>query len=381
MINDYSITLLWALGTIVFIVVSSLLVGFGAKRIAKTAKASIRKQNDIAAGYAFVSPWLIGFIIFVMIPMLTSLYWSFTRYRLPDPPQWVGLQNYIRLLTNDKDFTASLFNTLFLTLFGLPLQLIAALGLAQLLNRQAKGERIFRAAFYMPVILGLNSAVLLCWRLMLNANNGLVNTFLRWASELFPPFNWLMRIGIYVVEFVNAFFFGLQNKNFIMLEKIMAAGMPSPDRIPLWLQSPLWTKTSIVLLLVWSCGAMMLIYLAALYNVPKEFYEAAEVDGASPWQKFRYITLPIISPYTFYNLIVGTIASIQIFEQVYVLFRDTPTVAQSAYSVVYYLWRATFRFNEMGYGSAISWLLLLIIFVITLIQFKAQSKWVTYDLK
>ena len=126
---------------------------------------------------------------------------------------------------------------------------------------------------------------------------------------------------------------------------------------------------------------MMLIYLAALHNVPKDFYEAAEVDGANPWQKFRFITIPIISPYTFYNLIVGTIASIQIFEQVYVLFRDTPTVAQSAYSVVYYLWRATFRFNEMGYGSAISWLLLMIIFVITLIQFRAQSKWVTYDLK
>jgi multiple sugar transport system permease protein len=379
--NDYSITLLWALGTVVFIVVSSILVGQLAKFIAKATKASVRKQTEIAAGYTFVSPWLVGFVIFVMIPMLTSLYWSFTRYRLPDPPQWVGLQNYVRLLTNDKDFTSSLFNTLFLTLFGLPLQLVTALGLAQLLNRKVRGERIFRASFYMPVILGLNSAVLLCWRLMLNANNGLVNTFLRWFSEIFPPFSYVMRAGIYVVEVVNAVFFGLQNKSFIMLDKMLAAGFPGPERIPLWLQSPLWTKTSIVLLLIWSCGSMMLIYLAALHNVPKDFYEAAEVDGANAWQKFRFITIPIISPYTFYNLIVGTIASVQIFEQVYVLFRDTPTVAQSAYSVVYYLWRATFRFNEMGYGSAISWLLLLIIFVITLIQFRAQSKWVTYDLK
>lgn len=126
---------------------------------------------------------------------------------------------------------------------------------------------------------------------------------------------------------------------------------------------------------------MMLIYLAALTAVPREIYEAADVDGVTGWQKFRFITLPLISPATFYNLVVGTIATIQIFEQPYVLYRDTPTVAQSAYSVVYTLWRSTFRFNEMGYGAAISWLLLLLLFLITVIQFRLQGRWVQYDVR
>jgi multiple sugar transport system permease protein len=133
--------------------------------------------------------------------------------------------------------------------------------------------------------------------------------------------------------------------------------------------------------MVWTCGAMMLIYLAALTNVPRDINEAAEVDGANGWQKFRRITLPLISPATFYNLTVGIIAAIQIFEQPYVLFRDTPVVGQSAYTLVYNLWRSTFRFNEMGYGSAISWVLLVIILVITLVQLKLQDRWVQYDLR
>lgn len=165
------------------------------------------------------------------------------------------------------------------------------------------------------------------------------------------------------------------------MNKIVVAGMPAAERVPLWLQSPLWTKTSIVLLMMWSCGTMMLIFLAALNNVPREIYEAADVDGANSWQRFRNVTLPLISPAMFYNLVVGTIATIQIFEQTYVLFRDTPTVGQSAYSVVYYLWRATFRFNQMGYGSAISWILLLLLVFVTVIQFRLQGRWVQYDLK
>ena len=204
---------------------------------------------------------------------------------------------------------------------------------------------------------------------------------LRRASEVFPPFGWGMRGFIYVMEMANAFFLSLQNGNFTRFNQVTQAGFPAIDRVPLWLQSPLWTKTTIVLIMVWSCGAMMLIFLAALYNVPKEIHEAATVDGASPWQRFRHVTLPLITPALFYNLVVGTIATIQIFEQTYVLYRDTPTVAQSAYSVVYQLWRSTFRFNEMGYGSAISWVLLVMILLITVAQFKLQDRWVQYDLR
>ena len=294
---------------------------------------------------------------------------------------FVGLQNYIRLFTTDKDFRASLVNSLYFTLFGLPIQVLAALALAMLLNQRVRGEKIYRVAYYMPVILGLNSAVLLCWVLMFNANSGLLNTVLRDAGGVFAPINWITRAVIYVVEVLNSAVLGLQNGNFTLLTKTLAAGFPAVNRVPLWLQSPLWTKTSIVLLMVWSCGQMMMIYLASLYNVPKEFYEAAEVDGANAWQKFRYVTWPMITPATFYNLVVGTIATIQIFNEVYILLGNSPTVAQSSYTVVYYLWRYTFRFNQIGYGSAISWVLLLLIMIITLIQFRMQNRWVQYDLR
>src|SRR5690349_2209251 len=379
--NPYLNTIVWVLGTVIFIIASSIGLGAAARSIARRRGATPIVQNRTFAGYAFAAPWIVGFFIFVAAPMLASFYWSFTAYHPPSAPEFTGLENYIRLITQDKDFRAALVNTLFLTVVGLPLQLIVALGLAVLLTQKLRGEKIYRAAFYLPVVLGLNAAALLCWRLMLNANTGIVNSVLRKGSELFPPIGWASRTFIYVMETVNAFFLGVQNGNFNQLNQVLNAGFPAADRVPLWLQSPLWTKTSIVMIMVWSCGTMMLIFLAALYNVPKEITEASIVDGATPWQRFRTVTLPLITPATFYNLVVGTIAALQIFEYTYVLYRDTPTVAQSAYSVVYDLWRATFRFNDMGYGSAISWLLLLLILVITVFQFRLQDRWVQYDLR
>jgi multiple sugar transport system permease protein len=379
--DSYLTTLLWAAGTVIFIIAASLALGSLARWIVRRRGASQGLQDRTFAGYLFAGPWIIGFVIFVVAPMLASLYWSFTTFTPPAQAEWVGAQNYLRVLTEDKDFRSALFNSLFLTVVGLPLQLGVALALAVLLNQRLRGERVFRMAFYLPVVLGLNAAALLCWRLMLNANNGIVNSALRGLGTIFEPFNWLTRTFIYVMEVANAFFLGLQNGNMGPLNGVLKAGFPAPERVPLWLQNPLWTKTSIILIMIWSCGTMMLIYLAALYNIPREMQEAAEVDGASTWQRFRHVTLPLITPATFYNLVVGTIATIQIFEQTYVLFRDTPTVAQSAYSVVYYLWRATFRFNEIGYGSAISWLLLVLILVITLVQFRLQDRWVQYDLR
>jgi multiple sugar transport system permease protein len=379
--NPYLETLAWVAGTVVFIIASSYGLGRAARAVARARGASQVQQQRTFAGYAFAAPWIVGFFIFVAAPILASLYWSFTKYSPPASPEWVGLGNYIRLLTEDKDFRAALVNTLFLTVVGLPLQIVVALALAVLLSQKLRGERIFRAAFYLPVVLGLNAAALLCWRLMLNANTGVINSVLRAGSEAFPPFGWLVRGFVYVNELVNAFFLGLQNGNFTPLSQVADAGFPSIDRVPLWLQSPLWTKTSIILILVWACGAMMLIFLAALYNVPKEINEAAIVDGATPWQRFRKVTLPLITPAMFYNIVVGTIATLQIFEQTYVLYRDSPTVAQSAYSVVYDLWRSTFRFNEMGYGSAISWILLVLIMAVTLVQLRLQDRWVQYDLR
>jgi multiple sugar transport system permease protein len=378
--NPYIKVLFTAIGTIIFILIGSYLIAQLASFIAKLFGVKARKRENIFAGYFFASPWIIGFLIFVVVPLGFSLYWSFTDYRVTSgqPAQWVGFQNYTTLLTNDDNFKASLYNTLYLTVFGLPLEIAFALFLAVLLNQKLKGEKIFRMAFYLPVVLGFNTAVLLCWRLMLNTGTGIINQILR-ALSSFGPFNYLMRACIYIKEIVSGFFLGLNNGNFNLLDKILAAGFPAPNRVPLWVQSPLWSKMSVVMLIIWGCGTMMLIFLAGLNNIPKELHEAAEVDGATSWQRFWKISFPLISPYIFYNLVVGMIASLQIFEPIYVLYRDNQPLVSSAISMVYYLWQKSFSHFEIGYGSAISWLVLIIILVVTLIQFWLQNKWVNYD--
>lgn len=378
--NPYLYTILWTGGTVLFIILSSYGLGSLARFIAKLAGRSQRQQENTFAGYLFAAPWIVGFLIFVVFPMLASLYWSFTDYRIGTPPGWVGIENYARLLTEDREFRGSLVNTLFLTLFGLPLQIAFALFLAVMLNQRTRGERVFRMTFYLPVILGFNAAVLLCWRLMLNASNGIIDQMIRAASQAFPPFSYLNRAFIYVVEVVNGFFLGITNGNFTLLNKVLADGFPAANRVPMWIQTPLWSKMSVILLMVWGCGSMMLIFLAGLNAIPEELLDAAEVDGANGWQRFWKVRFPLITPYIFYNLVVGLIAALQIFEPVYVLYRDNQPLAPSAYSMVYYLYQATFRFNTMGYGSAISWLILVIISIITFFQFRLQNKWVQYDL-
>jgi multiple sugar transport system permease protein len=377
--SPYLYTLLTAAGTVLFIVLASLLLGWLARAIVRALGKSRVQQENTFAGYLFAAPWIVGFLIFVLFPMLASLYWSFTDYRIGDPAGWVGLKNFVELLSEDREFRGSLVNTLFLTVVGLPLQIGFALLLAVLLNQRLRGERGFRLAFYLPVILGFNAAVLLCWRLMLNASNGIIDQSIRALSGASPAFSVLNRGAIYVVEVVNGFFLGLTNGNYTLLEKVIADGLPAANRVPMWIQTPLWTKMSVVLLMIWGCGTMMLIFLAGLNSIPRELHEAAEVDGASSWKRFWKITLPLLTPYLFYNLVVGMIAALQIFEPVYVLYRDNQPLAPSAYSMVYYLYNATFRFNEIGYGSAISWLVLVIIAVVTFLQFRIQNRWVQYD--
>ena len=255
-----------------------------------------------------------------------------------------------------------------------------ALLLAVLLNQKMKGERVFRMAFYLPVVLGFNAAVLLVWRLMLNTGTGIINQIIRSITTSVPAIGYVVRAGIYVHEVINAFFLGITNGNFNLLNKVIETGFPAANRVPLWVQSPLWSKMPIVLLMIWGCGTMMLIFLAGLNNIPRELQEAAEVDGASGWQRFWKISFPLLSPYIFYNLIVGLISTLQIFEPIYVLYRDNQPLVPSAISMVYYLWQKTFSHFEIGYGSAISWVIMIIILIITLIQFRLQNRWVTYDI-
>ena len=380
--NPYLNVLVTVALTVLFIIVSSYGLGYLARYIARLFGSSPKKQENTFAGYFFAAPWIVGFLIFVVIPLGFSLYWSFTNYRIAsgEPTVWVGAQNYQTILFEDDSFRASLINTLYLTVIGLPLQIGVALFLAVLLNQQLRGERIFRMSFYLPVILGFNTAVLLCWRLMLNTGTGIINQIIRSISTAFPPFNWLNRAVIYIQEVSAAFFLGLNTGKYNLLLKVIEAGFPAENRVPLWVQSPLWTKMSVVLLMVWGCGAMMLIFLAGLNNIPKELHEAAEVDGANPWQRFWKISFPLLTPYIFYNLVVGMISALQIFEPIFVLYRDNQPIVSSTISMVYYLWQKSFSHFEIGYGSAISWIVLVIILIITVIQFRLQDRWVTYDI-
>jgi multiple sugar transport system permease protein len=379
--SPYLFTLLSALVTVFFIVASCAAMGGLARLFVRLAGGTRRRQEEAYAGYFFAAPWIVGFLIFVVVPMAASLYWSFTDYRLGHALKPVGLENYARLLFEDREFRGSLVNTLFLTVIGLPLQIGVALFLAVLLNQKLKGERAFRATFYLPVILGFNAAVLLCWRLMLNASNGIIDQVIRSLSRASPAVSYINRGAIYLVEVVNGFFLGLTNGNFTLLEKVLATGFPPENRVPMWIQNPLWSKMAVILLMVWICGSMMLIFLAGLQSTPRELLEAAEVDGAGSWKRFWGITFPLLTPYIFYNLVIGMIAALQIFEPVYVLYRDNQPLAPSAYSMVYYLYQATFRFNEIGYGSAISWLVLVIIAIASVIQFRLQNRWVEYDIR
>ncbi|MCX6033738.1 MAG: sugar ABC transporter permease [Chloroflexi bacterium] len=380
--NPYISVLLNAAGAILFIVLSSFAVASLARFIAKLSGARRRKQENTFSGYLFASPWIVGFLIFVVVPMFFSLYWSFTDFRIASniPAKWVGLENYVKLITQDSSFRASIVNTLYLTVLGLPLQMGVALFLAVLLNQKTRGERVFRMAFYLPVILGFNTAVLLCWRLMLNGGTGIINQLIRAVIKALPPVGYLERAIIFIQELFSAFFLGISNKSFTLFHRVWETGFPAANRAPLWVESPLWSKMSVVMLIIWGCGTMMLIFLAGLNNIPKELHEAAEVDGASGWKRFWKISFPLLTPYIFYNLVVGLIAMLQIFEPIYVLYRDNQPLISSAISMVYYLWQSTFRQFEIGYGSAISWLILIFILVVTLIQFWMQKRWVHYDL-
>lgn len=380
--NPYISALLYALMAVVFIIVSSLAVASLARLIHRWFGATRRKQEDTFAGYLFASPWIVGFLIFVMVPLSFSLYWSFTDYRIAsnEPIHIINFANYIKLLTSDANFRASLINTLYLTLLGLPLQIGVALFLAVLLNQKTRGEKVFRMSFYLPVILGFNTAVLLSWRLMLNGGTGIINQMIRASIKLIPPLGYVVRALIFVQELISAFFLGISNQSFNLLNRVWAAGFPAANRVPLWVESPLWSKLSVVMLIIWVCGTMMLIFLAGLNNIPKDYHEAAEVDGASGWRRFWKISFPLLTPYIFYNLVVGMIAMLQIFEPIYVLYRDNQPLVSSAISMVYYLWQSSFRQFEIGYGSAISWLILIIILVVTLVQFWMQKRWVNYDL-
>ncbi len=301
-------------------------------------KRKRRQQwRDDLQGYLFISPWLIGFILLAAGPIILSIFMSFTRWSLLSPPQWIGLENYSRLFTEDPLVYKSLWNTAYYVFFSVPLGVILSLALALLLNQNVRGQSLFRTLFFLPSVTNL-VAVSILWMWIFNPEFGLLNRGLEWI--------------------------GIQG--------------------PLWLQSETWSKPALILMSLWGIGGGMIINLAALQNIPGELYEAADLDGARPVRKFWHITLPMISPALFFNLIMNIIGSFQVFTQAFVMTASSGQGQEggpnnSTLFFVLYLYKKAFQQFKMGYASALAWVLFVIILVFTLIQFYLSKRWVYYE--
>ncbi|MFE5409060.1 carbohydrate ABC transporter permease [Microbacterium sp. NPDC056569] len=290
-----------------------------------------RAVRETLAGYGFLIPWLLGFFGLTLIPMAYSLYLSFTSYNIFSPPKWIGLDNYIRMFTTDPAFIQSAQITLVYVLVGTPIMLAAALGVAMLLNYRDKGAGFFRSAFYAPSLIGGSVSVAIVWRAMFAADG--------------PVDNGLSAIGIDLGG---------------------------------WVGNPALVGPMMILLAVWMFGATMVIFLAGLKQIPKELYEAAEMDGAGPWHRFRAVTLPMLSPVIFFNLLLGLIGAFQVFTAAYVISNGTGGPAGMTNFITLYLYKRGFSDGQMGYAAAIAWVLLVVVAIIAFILFRTQRSWVHY---
>jgi multiple sugar transport system permease protein len=280
--------------------------------------------------YLFISLWLIGFALFDAGPIVASFLVSLTDWSLLEAPKWVGFGNYLKMARDPLFFTA-LWNSIYFGVGSVGLGLIVSFLLALLLNQKVLGISLFRTIFYLPsVVSGIAVAIL--WIMILNADFGLLNTALGW-------------VGI---------------------------------RGPGWLVQPQWVKPALILMSLWGAGGSMVIYLAGLQSVPQYLYEAAEIDGAGPWGKFWNVTVPMMSPVIFYNLIVGFIASLQGFVLVLIMTGDGRP-ANAALMIGLYLYRQAFVNFNMGYASALAWVLLMVIMLFTAAQFYLAQHWVFYE--
>jgi multiple sugar transport system permease protein len=280
-------------------------------------------------GYLFIGPWLLGFLLFTAFPFLASLYLSFTRYNVVSAPVWVGTANYRMLVVDDPLFWKSLGVTFRYALVAIPLGIATGVGLALLLNQEVGGISIYRTIFYLPSIVpAVATSVVFLW--ILNPQIGLINGLLR-------------NVGI--------------------------VG-------PAWLQDKTWAPWSLVLMALWGVGGSMVIYLAGLKDIPVHLYEAALIDGATSWQRTRHITLPLLTPVTFFNLVMGVIGTFQYFTEAYIMTQGGPEDSTLFYAL--YLFRRAWRYLDMGYASAMAWVLFLVIMVVTGLIFRTQRRWVHY---
>ena len=304
--------------------------------------AQHRRRN--LAGYLFASPWLLGFFVLTAGPMILSFLFAFMRWdqRASGAIEWVGVDNYVTAF-RDADVWRALGNTAFYSFISVPLGLSVALGLAVLLNQKLRGIAIFRTIFYMPSVIG-GVATIMMWIWVFNPDYGLLNGALRQGLDLLA---WLGIPGARTWE------------------------------LPKWLVDEQWAKPSLILMSLWGAGGAMLIFLAALQNVPDSLYEAADIDGAGRWRKFVHITVPQISPAIFFNLVMGVIGSFQVFAQAFLMTNGGPNKATLFY--VLYLYQRAFQDLQFGYASALAWILFVIIMAFTLLILRSGKLWVYYE--
>ncbi|MFH1084238.1 MAG: sugar ABC transporter permease [Chloroflexota bacterium] len=289
-----------------------------------------QQRRETIAAYVFVSPFLLNLVLLTAVPVLASFYFSFCDYDIINPAKWLGFRNYVRLFTDDKRFIVSMANTLFMVGLGVPAHMIAGLLIALLMNTKVEGRAIYRTMYYLPSQVS-GVALAFMWSWLLNPQFGVVSNVL-WAVGIKPP---------------------------------------------LWLGNPDWVKPSFILMGLWGVGGSMIIWLAGLQAIPETFYEAAEIDGADKWKRFWRITMPLLSPTTFFVLTTGIIGTFQIFTQAYVLTGGGPADASLFYAL--YLYQQAFINFRMGYASSMAWVLFVIIMGVTLLQLKLAKSWVYYE--
>lgn len=296
-----------------------------------TRRASARRRLcRNLEGWAFASPWIIGFVVFTLGPMLASAALAFMKWDMLSPPSFVGFANIQTALFKDPLVWQSLRITTTYALVTVPLNIFLGLGLAILLNSGIRGLRFYRTSYFLPSVLS-GVAVALLWRWVFTNQFGLANLLLSYV------------------------------------------GIPGPN----WLGEGSWALPSLMIMSIWSVGGGMIIYLAGLQGIPTDFYEAAEVDGANWWQRLRHITIPLVTPALFFQLVIGLIQALQLFTQPYVLTQGGPY--NSTLFIVLYLYQSAFQYFQMGYASVLAWILFFFILVLTLLVFRTGESWVHYE--
>jgi multiple sugar transport system permease protein len=282
-------------------------------------------------GFVFIAPWLIAFLAFDLIPTASAFYYSFTDWNvISKSSNWVGLANYERMFTGDRLFWPSVMNTLYYVAFAVPLGVVAGFLLALLLNTKVRFQGLFRTLFYLPAVVPTVAAIMI-WLWIFDTNNGILN----WFLDL---------VGV------------------------------DPIR---WLTSPDYSKPALIIMSLWTIGGGMVIYLAGLQNIPEELYEAAEIDGASAWNKLLNITIPLMTPTIFFNLLLGLIGSFQIFNAAFIMTEGGPVNSTRFYML--HLYEKAFQDSQMGYASAMAVLLFLVVLAITILVNWSSKRWVFYS--